>query len=52
LEKVKDYLLRQQILTLCNHRGTHKILWELHEGFARGHFAANIIAKKIIDVGY
>jgi hypothetical protein len=30
----------------------HKILWELHEGFGGGHFVANIIAKKIFDVGY
>jgi hypothetical protein len=28
------------------------ILKELHEGMAEGHFVANIIAKKIIDVGY
>ncbi len=29
-----------------------KILHELHEGFTNGHFIANIIAKKILDVGY
>jgi len=27
-------------------------LKELHEGMARGNFVANIIAKKILDVGY
>ncbi len=30
----------------------YKILRELHEGFSGGHFAANITAKKILDVGY
>ncbi len=31
---------------------TQIVLKELHEGVARGHFVANIIAKKILDVGY
>jgi hypothetical protein len=31
---------------------THIVLKELHEGVIGGHFVANIIAKKIIDVGY
>jgi hypothetical protein len=29
-----------------------KILQKLDEGFASGHFAIDIIAKKILDVGY
>jgi len=28
------------------------ILWELHEGFGRGHFALNIITKNIFDAAY
>jgi hypothetical protein len=28
------------------------VLKELHEGVVGGHFASNIIAKKILDVGY
>jgi hypothetical protein len=28
------------------------VLKELHEGMEGGHFAANIIAKKILDVSY
>jgi hypothetical protein len=30
----------------------HIVLKELHEGVAGRHFAANIIAKKILDAGY
>ncbi len=31
---------------------TQMILWELHEGFGRGHFALNIITKNIFDAAY
>jgi hypothetical protein len=31
---------------------THIILRELHEGMARGHFVADINAKKILDAKY
>jgi hypothetical protein len=31
---------------------TQKMLQELHEGFGGGHFAIDIIAKKILNVGY
>ncbi len=31
---------------------TQIVLNELHEGVARGHFVTNIIAKKILNVGY
>ncbi len=30
----------------------HIVFKELHEGVARGHFAADITTKKILDVGY
>jgi hypothetical protein len=36
-------------VTTCE---TYKILQDLHEGFGGGHFATNIIAKKIFNAGY
>ncbi len=30
----------------------HIVIKELHEGVAKRHFVANIIAKKILDAGY
>jgi hypothetical protein len=30
----------------------HTIVWELHERIGGGHFVADIIANKILDVGY
>jgi hypothetical protein len=30
----------------------HKILWELHEGFGKGHFVVDIIANKTFDAKY
>ncbi len=60
--KVKPFALKNGIFYHMgpNNRFRHcvtigeaqKILWELHEGFGEGHFAIDIIAKKILDVGY
>jgi hypothetical protein len=44
----QDNKLHQCLTTLK----TQIILNELHEGVARGHFAAYIITKKIMDVNY
>jgi hypothetical protein len=60
--KAKPFILKEGIMYIMEQDNImHKylttsraqiVLKELREGVARGHFVANIIAKKILDVGY
>jgi len=46
-------MVQDNIFTCCvTIDEAQKILWELHERFGGGHFATNMIAKKILDVRY
>jgi hypothetical protein len=61
-KKVEPFTLKERIMYIVGQYNKMRkclttskaqfFLKELHEGVARGHFVANIIAKKILDVGY
>jgi hypothetical protein len=44
----QDNIMRKCLIT----SEAQIVLKELHEGVVRRHFVANIIVKKILDVGY
>jgi hypothetical protein len=60
--KARPFILKEGIMNKVEQdKRMHKclttlraqiVMKELHEGVARGHFVADITAKKIIDVGY